>query len=68
MFVCYLVSRAPFRAWRLFRGLCPYIYTCLYLEALFTCLRMFVKFGPYIYVHMYYTVPVHNIYIYIYHY
>ena len=33
---------------------------------MFIYLCPFVKFGSYIYVHMYYTVPVHYIYIYIY--
>jgi hypothetical protein len=44
--VCLLMSQpcTPFRAWRLFRGLRQYIYACLYLETLFTCLCMFVKF------------------------
>ena len=61
--VCLLMSQlCALRAWRLFRGLGQYIYACLYLEALFIYLFPFVKFGSYIYVHMYYTVPVHNIY------
>ena len=39
---------------------CSYSYA--HLQSLFIYLCPFVKFGSYIYVHMYHTVPVHNIY------
>jgi hypothetical protein len=47
--VCLLMSPlCALGAWRLFRGLVQYIYACLYLEALFTCLCMFVNWFIYL--------------------
>ena len=54
--VCLLLSQlCALCALRLFWGLGQYIYACLYLEALLTCLCMFVKF-----VHIFMAYVLHS--------